>query len=562
MSSSDAQTYTSTRGGSSGLSFEDVVLKGLAEDGGLFVPQSIPLLPSNWREWASLSFEDLAFEIMSLYIARSEIDSESLKEIVRKSYGTFRHKDVTPLVPLDKAKNLYLLELFHGPTFAFKDVALQFLGNLFEYFLVRRNANLQEGEKRHHLTIVGATSGDTGSAAIYGLRNKKDVSVFILFPTGRVSAVQEAQMTTVLDPNVHCLSVAGTFDDCQDMVKALFADTEIRKSQHLAAVNSINWARILAQITYYFSAYFSLVRQEGLDPNGEPPHVTFTVPTGNFGDILAGFFAKRMGLPIAKLVVATNENDILYRFWQAGKYEKKYAPPNDPSTHGGIAADGAAAHEEGVKETLSPAMDILVSSNFERLVWILLYEQQLGAPATTTATATGEGNTADAARRQASKDINSLFASLKASGSFEVSQPVLQAALGDFGAERVSDDETVATIKAIYAGNDAYILDPHSSIGVTAALRSIAKTFEDPLPQHTRRYLVSLATAHPAKFANAVDLALSGVQAYTFADIIPAEFAGLEQKERKVRLIAAQDRSLAGIRSVIVDEVRKESVAS
>jgi threonine synthase len=253
MTPTKSQRYQSTRGGSYDFSFEQVVLKGLATDGGLFIPEEIPSLPSNWQsDWRNHSLEDLAVEIFSQYVSPEEIPTHDLREVVRKSYATFRAQDITPTILLSKEKNLYLLELFHGPTFAFKDVALQFLGNLFEYFLVRRNKD-KTGREREHLTVIGATSGDTGSAAIYGLRGKQDVSVFIMFPTGKVSPVQEAQMTTVTDANVYCLSVDGTFDDCQDFVKALFADPVINQSHRLAAVNSINWARILAQIScrYY-----------------------------------------------------------------------------------------------------------------------------------------------------------------------------------------------------------------------------------------------------------------------------------------------------------------------
>ncbi len=352
-----SQRYLSTRGGSYDLSFEEVVLKGLASDGGLFIPQEIPSLPANWAEsWQHLSFEDLALEIFSLYISPSEIPQDDLKDIVRRSYATFRTPKVAPLITLDAQKNQHLLELFHGPTFAFKDVALQFLGNLFEYFLVRRNEG-KAGKERDHLTVIGATSGDTGSAAIYGLRGKKDVSIFIMYPHGKVSPVQEAQMTTVLDPNVHNIAVDGTFDDCQDFVKALFADGDMNNSHKLAAVNSINWGRILAQITYYFSSYFQLLR----DPSYvSESSVRFVVPSGNFGNVLAGYFAKRMGLPVAKLAVATNENDILDRFWRSGQYEKK--PVHGQQAKGGLVEDGVKAHESGVKETLSPAMDILISS--------------------------------------------------------------------------------------------------------------------------------------------------------------------------------------------------------
>ena len=226
------------------MSFEEVVLKGLAQDGGLFIPEEIPSLPEDWStRWQDLSFADLAYEILSLYISPSEIPPSDLKKMVQKSYSTFRHPEVTPLRTLSPEQNLHLLELFHGPTFAFKDVALQFLGNLFEYFLVRRNEG-KTGSDRHRLLVCGATSGDTGSAAIYGLRGKKDLDIFILFPEGRVSPTQEAQMTTVLDDNVHCLALEGTFDDCQDMVKALFADEDLASTHHLAAGISIVFTTI------------------------------------------------------------------------------------------------------------------------------------------------------------------------------------------------------------------------------------------------------------------------------------------------------------------------------
>lgn len=259
------------------------MLKGLASDGGLFIPEAIPQLPEGWEsKWRDFTFQELAFEIMSLYISPSEIPPADLKNIINRSYSTFRSTDVTPLVTLDDSKQLYLLELFCGPTFAFKDVALQFLGNLFEYFLARRNQG-KSGKDRLHLVVIGATSGDTGSAAIYGLRRKEDTSIFILHPKGKVSAIQEAQMTTVLDPNVHNLSVQGSFDDCQAMVKSMFADPEMNLKYKLASVNSINWARILAQMTYYIHSYFSLTRSPKYTKDKS---IRFVVPSGNFGDIL------------------------------------------------------------------------------------------------------------------------------------------------------------------------------------------------------------------------------------------------------------------------------------
>ncbi|KAF2472063.1 threonine synthase-like protein [Lindgomyces ingoldianus] len=538
MSSHTAsQRYLSTRGGSYDLSFEEAVLKGLASDGGLFIPEEIPSLPSDWvSKWQHLSFGELAYEIFSLYISPFEIPATDLKDIIRRSYSTFRTEDVTPTVTLDKDKNIHLLELFHGPTFAFKDVALQFLGNLFEYFLVRRNQG-KTGRDREHLTVIGATSGDTGSAAIYGLRGKKDVSVFIMHPQGKVSPIQEAQMTTVMDANVHNLAVDGTFDDCQDFVKALFADPEINKTHRLAAVNSINWARILAQITYYFYAYFNLIRKPSFLPAST---IRFVVPTGNFGDILAGYFAKRMGLPAEKLVIATNENDILHRFWQTGKYEKK--PVHGKEAEGGIPQDGVKVHEDGVKETLSPAMDILVSSNFERLLWFLAYEVY-----TTSSDAVAQR------RSQAGEHVRLWLDALKAEGGFNVDQQILAAAKKDFESERVSDRQTLQTITEIFSSpsSQGYILDPHSAIGITGALRS-AERATPPSTHH-----ISLATAHPAKFSSAVDMALNGQRGYSWDVVLPSEFVGLEDKPRRVSNVKKSE-GWEGVRRVVVAEVEAE----
>ncbi|QGA22022.1 hypothetical protein EYB26_009736 [Talaromyces marneffei] len=543
MSHTQSQRYLSTRGSSYGLSFEEVVLKGLASDGGLFIPEQIPELPAGWEtEWRDLSFEDLAFKIFSLYISTSEIPSDDLKDIIRRSYSTFRHEQRTPLVELSKDKKLHLLELFHGPTFAFKDVALQFLGNMFEYFLVRKN-NGKEGKDRHHLTVIGATSGDTGSAAIYGLRGKKDVSVFILFPKGKVSPIQQAQMTTVLDANVHNLTVEGTFDDCQDIVKSLFADADLNSTHNVAAINSINWCRILAQISYYFYSYFQLTKQVG------SASVRFVVPSGNFGDILAGWFAKRMGLPAEKLVIATNENDILDRFFKSGgHYTKK--PIHGKAAEGGLVQDGVKAHEEGVKETYSPAMDILVSSNFERLLWFLTFDAETGS--------------IDERRQNASKRIASWLSELKSQGGFSVSEAVLEGAKKEFESERVSDEETLEVIRNIYTSSfpanlgpgsahssktGGYILDPHSAVGVGASLRSIQRS---PNAHH-----ISLATAHPAKFGNAVDLALHGQEGYDFSEVLPQEFVGLEQKESRVTPVGA-GLGWQGVREIVKSEVEQE----
>lgn len=500
------------------------------------MPEEIPTLPNGWEsEWRDLSFEEIAFRIFSLYISPAEIPPEDLKDIIQRSYSSFRHPDRTPLVELQdsKGRDLHVLELFHGPTFAFKDVALQCLGNLFEYFLVRRNKG-KTGKDRHHLTAIGATSGDTGSAAIYGLRGRKDVSIFILFPTGRVSPIQQAQMTTVLDANVHNLSVEGSFDDCQDIVKALFADPDLNSTYNLAAVNSINWARILAQMTYYVYSYLTVSKSPKFSLK-DSSKVRFVVPSGNFGDMLGGWFAKRMGLPVEKLVIATNENDILDRFFRSG---------------GSYTKDTQAGG--GVKETHSPAMDILVSSNFERLLWFLDFENN-GA------------ETVEARRRHASENVSNWLHELKTNGGFTVPAAVVEGAKAEFDSARVSNDETISTIRSIYSSfsptnagpgsprsskTGAYIADPHTAVGLTASLRSIE--------QHPGTTHISLSTAHPAKFDGAVNLALRGQEGYEFGDVLPREFVGLEQRESKLRPVSA-DAGWQGIRDIVKSEVERES---
>lgn len=412
------------------------MLNGLAPNGGLYIPESIPSLPKNWQEeWANCSFQELSHAVLSLYIPESEISSKDLRSLIDRSYASFRHPDVTPVAKLRERE--FVLELFHGPTFAFKDVALQLLGNLFEFFLKRRNDGKVDDDSREKLTVIGATSGDTGrcvvslrcmivhdayfqlnSAAIYGLRGKSDISIFILHPKNRVSPIQEAQMTTVTDANVHNIAVKGTFDDCQDIVKALFADTSFNETYHLGAVNSINWARILAQIVYYFSAYFQARK---ILVNISPvPQLQFVVPTGNFGDVLAGWYAKKMGLPMAKLVVATNENDILARFWATGRYEKQST--NDTTSQ---------AQSGGVRATASPAMDILISSNFERLLWYLAMDSLENVDFVS------EG----LRRSKACSIVKGWMDSVKADGRAVVSTEALEAARKDFSASRVDDEQ-------------------------------------------------------------------------------------------------------------------------
>jgi len=408
--------YKSTRGGVSGLSFTDAFLMGLATDGGLIVPQEIPQVDLN--RLRTLNYKELAFEIFKLFI--DDIPQDDLEGIVLKSYSTFDTEEITPIVRKD---GVYILELFHGPTFAFKDVALQFLGNLFEYVLEKRNT---------YVNVLGATSGDTGSAAIYGLKGKKNVNIFILHPHGKVSRIQELQMTTVEDKNVYNIAVKGTFDDCQAIVKSIFNDLSFKEKYRLGAVNSINWARVLAQIVYYFYAYFKT----------DVGNLYFSVPTGNFGDIFAGYMAKRMGLPVEKLILATNSNDILYRFVNFGDYSKG-----------------------DVVRTISPSMDIQVASNFERYLYYL-YDEDTGKV----------------------KESMDRFAN---KGGLKFPPDILGRVREDFDSFRVSERDTLNTIKEFY-DETGYIVDPHTACGVFAAKSS---TYND---------VICLATAHPAKFPEAI----------------------------------------------------------
>ncbi|KAJ2725426.1 threonine synthase [Coemansia sp. Benny D115] len=503
--------YRSTRGQVVGQSFESVVLEGLASDGGLYIPEKLPQLPSNWQEaWKDLSFAELATEIITLFVG-SDLTREQVSQLTAKSYSTFTSPDVTPLVSVDKANNTFVLELFHGPTFAFKDVALQFLGNLFEFFLERKNRHTPG----NRITVVGATSGDTGSAAIYGLRGKKNIEVFILFPHGRVSPIQEAQMTTVLDDNVHNVSIEGTFDDCQDILKQLFGRKSFKQEYSLGAINSINWARILAQITYYFYSYFALVKQ-----NKGVVNPVFVVPSGNFGDILAGYYARSLGLPVGRLAIATNANDILDRFLKTGTYEKNA--------------------KEGVLATPSPAMDILVSSNFERFLWYLAKDHETSQ----------DGQSAE---DQAGQVISRWMDQLKTTGSFTVSHSALEAARQCFWSGRCSDQDTYKTI-ARYRAQHQYVLDPHTAVGIYVAeqLRPEIRALGDVESTPT----VCLSTAHPAKFSEAVLKAMDeDGQKLDFESILPEAFVGLLDKPRRCHTC---DNSADAVAQLIVENISKK----
>ena len=419
--------YKSTRGNTKGVTFTDAVMMGLARDGGLLIPETIPDLSGVMTKWAGQSYGELAFSIIELFA--DDLPTEDLRKLIEESYQSFDHELVTPLL---KVNEVNVLELFHGPTLAFKDVALQFLGNLFEYILAERGETLN---------ILGATSGDTGSAAIAGVRGRENIDIFVMFPDGKVSPRQERQMTTILDENVHNIAVKGSFDDCQHILKSIFSDLAFKDAYHLGAVNSVNWTRVLAQVVYYFSAWLQLQQPDRFD---------VCVPTGNFGNIFAGYIARRMGLPIDRLILATNENDVLSVFFNSGVYRRS-----------------------DVRFSLSPAMNIQVASNFERYLYYRL------------------GQSAD--------KVNEFMASFSKHGeaSLHVNTPLVDDL---FRAGSASDEQTLTTIQE-YQQECGYAVDPHTAVGL-----HIAGQFLRPgIP------MVSMATAHPAKFAEII------------ADILPSE---------------------------------------
>ena len=421
--------YQSTRNGCPQQSFEQVLLMGLAPDGGLFVPVSLPSFGiEEIQSWADLSYQDLALKVITPFVD-GDIPAPSLKKIIYDSYAEFHHTEIAPLAKLDE--NEYVLELFHGPTLAFKDFALQVLGRLLDYVLT------QNGQR---VAILGATSGDTGSAAIEGCRHSDQVDIFILHPLNRVSEVQRRQMTTVQGENVFNLAVDGNFDDCQRIVKAAFNDQAFLPTEcRLAAVNSINWARIMMQTVYYFSSVLKLTRGKSA--------VSFSVPTGNFGDIYAGYLAKKMGLPIDQLIVATNANDILHRFICRNVYSAS-----------------------NLKKTFSPSMDILVSSNFERYLFDLFDRD-------------GE--------------VLSHFMRESSAGQLSVSDEQWKSVREIFSSASVTDDETCRMISEIFVKHKK-LLDPHTAIGLEASRRC---------NNGNNSPMVTLATAHPVKFGEAVEAA-------------------------------------------------------
>jgi threonine synthase len=452
--------YVSTRGEAPALGFRDAILAGLARDGGLYVPETWPELSNHEiAGLAGLPYAEVAARIIGLF-AGGEVAPADLRRMTAEAYATFRHPAVAPLVQI--ADNHFLLELFHGPTLAFKDVAMQVMARVMDHILAER------GERA---TIVGATSGDTGGAAIEAFRGRDRVDVAILFPKGRVSDVQRRQMTTAREGNVQAIAIEGSFDDAQALLKAMFADARFRDSVSLTAVNSINWGRIVAQAVYYVTAAVAL---------GAPHRpVSFTVPTGNFGNIFAAYVAHRIGVPIAQLVVATNVNDILDRTFRTGRYEVR-----------------------GVEATSSPSMDIQISSNFERLLF--------------------EAGGRDAA------GVRRAMSGLRQSGAFALDDGIRTALVPLFASGRADEAETSAIIRRV-AHDNARIIDPHTAVGVAVAERNLLK----------RVPMITLATAHPAKFPDAVeaacgirpelpDWARGGLSAPERYETLPADLATIE----------------------------------
>ena len=466
--------YISTRGGMPPLRFSDILLGGLAPDGGLVMPASIPQIDNDTLQgWRSLSYAQLAFQVLSRYC--DDIPADDLKRLVEETYTaeTFGTRAITPLTELEAASaergSLLVQHLSNGPTLAFKDLAMQLLGRLFEYTLLKQD---------RWLNIVGATSGDTGSAAEYAMRGRQRLRVFMLSPAGRMSAFQRAQMFSLMDDNIHNIAIEGVFDDCQDLVKALASDLPFKKRHHIGSVNSINWARVVAQVVYYFRGYLQATAAHPIDANGRPAQVSFTVPSGNFGNVLAGHIARRMGLPIRRLVVATNENDVLDEFFRTGRYRVRSAR----ETHA----------------TSSPSMDISKASNFERFVFDLL-----------------DG---DAER------LKALWQQLGQTGEFDLSgtDAFARAAQWGFVSGSSCHADRLQTIRK-WHDDRGVLVDTHTADGL-----KVAQQYREPgIP------MICLETALPAKFAESI------VEATGQQPPVPEALADLEHRvQRYVRMPA------------------------
>ncbi len=447
--------YISTRNSKIKVSFIETFLNGLALDGGLYIPKIIPKFSkSSFYRLSKLKYHELAFEIIKIFTDKTFSNSE-LKKIIKKSYSSFSTKEV---IKLSKIETYNLLELYHGPTFAFKDIAMQIIGNMYENILLK---------KKKKINLIVATSGDTGAAAINAIANKQNVKIFVLFPKGKISSIQRKLMTTVSAKNVFNIAIKGTFDDCQNLVKSMFNDSKFRNSVNLSGVNSINWARIIAQVVYYFYAYLHFTNRKN--------KMVFSVPTGNFGDIYAGYIAFKMGVPISKLIIATNENDLLDRFIKTGIYKP------------GV-----------VKSTVSPSMDIQVASNFERLISDFYNHN--------------------------SRKVKSLMKNLEKKKFYKVSPNVLKKIKNIFYSNSVHSKKVINLIKFLYKKNHK-ILDPHTTIGLFSLMDYKSKNF------NSSENLFFLGTAHPAKFKNTIEKAIDK------KITLPKEIKNVLNKKEKVKIL-------------------------
>ena len=419
--------YISTRNNSKKVTFEHVFLKGLSEEGGLYIPEKLKKFdPKELKELSNLDYKSLACKIIKLFTG-DFIGEKNLKHLIEMSYSNFREDNI---VKINRFNQNYLLELYHGPTLAFKDIAMQLIGNFYEYYLQKNNKKIN---------IIVATSGDTGAAAIDAIRGKKNINIFVLHPHNKISSVQRKLMTTTKEKNVFNLAINGNFDDCQNLVKLMFSDTKFANSINMSGVNSINWARIVAQTVYYFFSYFKIGKEK----------ISFSVPTGNFGDVYAGYIAKQMGLPLGKLIVATNQNDILHRAISKGDYKSSK-----------------------VQETISPSMDIQVASNFERLLYDLYGKN--------------------------SEKVKKVMISIK-DNTYKIEQDILVKLQNDFDSESLNETEILNTIRNFYEENKI-VIDPHTAIGVGVIKKLNLKD------------VVILATAHPCKFPIAIEKAISKIE--------------------------------------------------
>ena len=419
--------YISTRNNSKKVTFEHVFLKGLSEEGGLYIPEKLKKFdPKELKELSNLDYKSLACKIIKLFTG-DFIGEKNLKNLIDMSYSNFREDNI---VKINRFNQNYLLELYHGPTLAFKDIAMQLIGNFYEYYLQKNNKKIN---------IIVATSGDTGAAAIDAIRGKKNINIFVLHPHNKISSVQRKLMTTTKEKNVFNLAINGNFDDCQNLVKSMFSDTKFANSINMSGVNSINWARIVAQTVYYFFSYFKIGKEK----------ISFSVPTGNFGDVYAGYIAKKMGLPLGKLIVATNQNDILHRAISKGDYKSSK-----------------------VQETISPSMDIQVASNFERLLYDLYGKN--------------------------SEKVKKVMISIK-DNTYKIEQNILVKLQNDFDSESLNETEILNTIRNFYEENKI-VIDPHTAIGVGV------------IKKLNLRDVVILATAHPCKFPIAIEKAISKIE--------------------------------------------------